>query len=318
MLRLSLILFYVVSLFANINALAETLCPINRPISLQTANWDSIQIQHAIHETLWQVGFKCETISTQIVNTRDLTPLTTGKVDYYIEVWGVLIKDLWRQVLNNHTVVVLGPNFNASKGLYVPNYMITKQPDLVNYSQLNSFLPHFVENGDAISFFIGGSDWSNVHHDLNAIALLKLKNILRPVYAASESEQAQQVMHAMLFHRPFIVSSWEPSALTSVLSLTRLKVDSNSLISSLYTKTFPVYLATSVGFYDNHPDVVNIVSKLTIPEDIIKDLVAKKFEYGWTPTQTAHYFFTDHAPYWRSNWGLFPQVVARLNKYFSI
>ena len=296
----------------------EASCPLDRPISLQSANWDSIEIQNAIHETLWRVGFNCETVTTKLTNSRNLLPLTTGKVDYYIEIWSELIKDIWRQVLDNQSVVVLGTNFSARKGWFIPNYMQSNRTGIEYFSQLYDTLPAYAHKSSPIPFFVGGRDWSNVHQDLNTIEKLGLQAILKPVYASSESEQERQVMHAMLFRKPFVVSSWEPSAIASTFNLTRIGSEANSKVEDIYKKSFPVFVVTSTSFYDQYPDVANIIGKLVIPEEIIRDLVAKKFEYGWTPTQAAQYFYVNYASHWRSTWGLFPQVAKRIRTHYGI
>ena len=296
---------------------ASTKCPFDRPVVLQTGNWDSVGVQNAIHDVLWRVGFQCDTSSVSMANSNDLSMLSSSAVDYFIEVWADLEKLSWQQALDEKKVVNLGTNFIATKGWYVPNYMVNKNAELAYFDKISSQLLTYENGNEPFPLFAGSKYWSGTKIDDEIINKLKLADQLKVVYAESEQEQERQVMHAMLFHKPFILSSWEPSALTRVFNLKRLSASSSSMLHHLYSKSMPVYIVTSTQFFEQYPDVSNIIGKLSINSDIISDLVAKKFEYGWSYKQTAEHFYTHYQDYWMT-WGLFPDIATRIKKHYGL
>ncbi|MEC8977993.1 MAG: glycine betaine ABC transporter substrate-binding protein [Pseudomonadota bacterium] len=289
-------------------------CPFGQSheVTIQNGKWESVSIQNAIHTILWQKGFSCKTKSVYL--DASLHSLLNQEVDYLFETWASELGDAWIQALASNRVVILDTNFQATSGWYVPSYMVSRYSNITHYSKLKSTLETDLNNQKPMTIYLGVDSWESTKANRALIKTLGLEKLTTSVMAKDIHDYESQIMKAILLKQDFLFYSWTPSSITSVYNLARLEDLSESALPQFFRQPYPVYITVTKKFHTASPDISRIIAKLSIPEDIVSDMVAKQLKFGWNPTQTAHHFYKHYASYWQKEWALPSEVKDRLNQ----
>lgn len=289
-------------------------CPFgpSHEVAIQNGNWESVSIQSAIHTILWQKGFGCQTKSVHL--EASLHSLLNQEVDYLFETWASELGEAWTQALDNNRVVILDTNFQATSGWYVPSYMVSRYSNITHYGKLKSTLANDMKNQKPITIYLGVGSWESTKTNLALIKTLDLETLTTPVMAKDIHDYENQIMKAILLKQDFLFYSWTPSSITSVYNLVRLEDLSKSALPLFFRQPYPVYITVSKKFHTASPDISRIIARLSIPEEIVSDMVAKQLKFGWNPTQTARHFYKHYASYWQKEWALSSEVKDRLSQ----
>lgn len=132
----------------------------------------------------------------------------TGEVDVIIENWGH--PDLQKTYVDEKKVAVMaGPTGNVGIiGWYVPEWMVTKYPDITDWNNLNKYAELFKtsESGDKGQFL--ASDPSYVTNDEALVANLGLN--FKVVYSGSEAASIKAAQQAAAQEKPILFYFWDP------------------------------------------------------------------------------------------------------------
>jgi glycine betaine/proline transport system substrate-binding protein len=177
----------------------------------------------------------------------------TGKVDVIVENWGH--NPLKKEFIENKKVA-LSAGLTGNKGVigwYVPEWMVKKYPDIVNYRNLNKYSTLFrtVKSGNAGQVLDG--DPSFVTQDEAVVKNLGLN--YKVVYSGSEDALIRAAELATKHRTPLLMYFYEPQWLFTKVKLVKVNL--------------PAY---AVGCDDNAAKVA-----CDYPPYLLDKIVSKKF-----------------------------------------
>jgi glycine betaine/proline transport system substrate-binding protein len=177
----------------------------------------------------------------------------TGKVDVIVENWGH--NPLKKEFIENKKVA-LSAGLTGNKGVigwYVPEWMVKKYPDIVNYRNLNKYSTLFrtIKSGNAGQVLDG--DPSFVTQDEAVVKNLGLN--YKVVYSGSEDALIRAAELATKHRTPLLMYFYEPQWLFTKVKLVKVNL--------------PAY---AVGCDDNAAKVA-----CDYPPYLLDKIVSKKF-----------------------------------------
>jgi len=127
MIKAGVIVFAIAMLLLTFSSF--TVAASKKPIVFGDNSWDSVQVHNRIAGFIVKHGYGCP-VDYIAVNTAPLMlGLSKGEIDVYMESWTQNMQEIYDKMINDGTMLDLGPNFPDSwQGWLVPTYMIKGDP----------------------------------------------------------------------------------------------------------------------------------------------------------------------------------------------
>jgi glycine betaine/proline transport system substrate-binding protein len=228
----------------------------------------------------------------------------TGKVDVIVENWGH--NPLKKEFIENKKVA-LSAGLTGNKGVigwYVPQWMVKKYPDIVNYRNLNKYSTLFrtVKSGNAGQVLDG--DPSFVTQDEAVVKNLGLN--YKVVYSGSEDALIRAAELATKHRTPLLMYFYEPQWLFTKVKLVKVNLPAYAVgcddNAAKVACDYPPYLLDKIvsrKFAETGGKAYELVRNFSWTNDnqnaVASDMVNRKM----TPDQAAKRWVEENKIVWK-------------------
>jgi glycine betaine/proline transport system substrate-binding protein len=273
-------------------------------VKLMINQWVGAQANVAVIECLLnQMGYK---VSTQTLGEEIAWQgFDTGEVDVILENWGH--PDLEKTYITDKKVAQDGgPNgVTGIIGWYVPEWMVTKYPDILDWNNLNKYADVFKtsESGGKGQFL--GSDPTFVTNDEALVTNLKLN--YKVVYSGSEATTITAFQNATKNNTPLIGYFYDPQWLLNTVHLKKVSLPAYTAGCDADPKTvacdYPPYTLNKIvatKFVQSGGNAWTLVKNFTwtnADQNLVADDIANK---NMAPADAAKKWLDAHESTWKA------------------
>jgi len=313
-------------LAATYNASAESYCEQGKPLRLADVSWESGAFLTELLTKIFGDGYGCKIEKVSGNSLIMSHALITGDIDIYPEQW-VGRTEVMNKARAEGTVRAAGhPYLDAREGWYVPDYVVNGDPErgieplapeLKSVEQLADpkirALFSDPEEPSKGRFLNCPTGWSCERLNTAKLEGYGLDEYYTNFLPGSGAALDAEVASSYLRKQPVLFYYWNPTALMGTYKLLQLEEPAYSDecwdgLTSSDTKTqacaFPlgeVVYDVNVKFADQAPDIIEILSKATIPLETINEALAYMAKEKAEPADAATWFLKNYAHLW-TNW----------------
>ena len=241
-------------------------------VTLADNAWVGYEANLAVVAYVAKNQLGCNVVVKNISEEISWQGFETGEVDAILENWGHA--DLAKKYITDKTVAVdLGPTGNKGIiGWYVPPFLATKYPDILNYKNLNKYANLFkTSESGAQGAFLDG-DPSYVTNDEALMKNLKLN--FKVIYTGSEAALITAFRNAETQKKPVIGYFYEPQWFLSEVPLKHIALPVNTPGCDANPKTvacdYPPYVLNKIAskkFMDSGSPAASLIKNFTWTND---------------------------------------------------
>ena len=298
------------ALSAPLAASAQTECG---EVSITEMNWASAQVVTAVSEFFLEQGYGCDVSAVPSDTVPAVTSVAeNGEPDIVTELWlnstGEVYERLEDEGRLERVAEVLDPG--GVEGWWVPSYLAEEHPELTTIEGV-------MNNPDLVGgqFNNCPDGWGCRIVNDNLIPALDLQSAGIEVFNHGSGETlATSMASAYEDREPWFGYYWAPTALLGKYDMTRVDLgeykpdvhaeNQNPDTDNPGVSDFPaapVLTSVTADLREREPQVVEFMSNVTFPVDVMNALVAWKDENGASVDETAAYFVQNYADLW-SEW----------------
>lgn len=303
---------------------AANYCETGNPVRIADATWESAAFLSNILTQILSKGYDCKIEKVSGDTLIMSNALINGDLDIHPEQWIGRTEILNKARADGKVQVAGHPFVGATEGWYVPAYVIKGDaargiapmaPDLKSVDQLTDPAikalfsdPEEPSKGRFLSCPTGWSCERMNTAKLEGYGLLEdYTNFLPGSGAALDAEIAS----SQLRKQPILFYYWNPTAMMGAYDLIKLEEPEyteecwTELKQTKHAKTMAcAYPAVQVGydvnskFAERAPDILEILSKATVPLDVINKTLAQLAETKGEPADAAMNFLKTQPEIW--------------------
>ena len=250
-----------------------------------------------------KLGYKVE--ATSLAEEIAWPGFETGEIDVILENWGH--PDLEKTYITDKKVAQdAGPNgITGIIGWYVPDWMVTEYPDILDWNNLNKYADLFKtsESGDKGQFL--ASDPTFVTNDEALITNLKLN--YKTVYSGSEAASITAFKTATEQKKPLIGYFYDPQWLHAQIKLDQVKLppytDGCDADPKAVACDYPLYTLNKIvatKFAESGGDAYTLVKNFqwtNADQNLVADYITNQ---GMTADQAGEKWAADHESVWKA------------------
>ncbi|MBI3428660.1 MAG: ABC transporter substrate-binding protein [Actinobacteria bacterium] len=241
-------------------------------VTLADNAWVGYEANLAVVAYVAKNQLGCNVVVKNISEEISWQGFETGEVDAILENWGH--DDLAKKYITEKAVAVdLGPTGNKGIiGWYVPPFLATKYPDILDYKNLNKYANLFKtsESGSQGAFLDG--DPSYVTNDEALMKNLKLN--FKVIYSGSEAALITAFRNAEAQKKPVIGYFYEPQWFLSEVALKQVALPPYTAGCDADPKTvacdYPPYILNKIAskkFMDSGSPAATLIKNFTWTND---------------------------------------------------
>jgi len=313
--------FFLLPYSTYSNAAAE------KPIVFGDNSWDSVQVHNRIAGFIVKHGYG-HSVDYIAVNTAPLMlGLSRGDIDVYMESWTQNMQETYDKMINDGTILDLGPNFPDSwQGWLVPTYMIkgdsargikATAPDLKSVFDLPKYWKLFKDPEDPNKgrFHNSISGWQCTKHNsikLKAYGLDKYFNDFMP---GSDPALSGAMAAAYKKGQTWVGYYWSPTWVLGLYDMTPLEEPPYDPKVWKTTKgcgfgAFDVNVLVNSGFQKKAPEVFGFLKKYETTTAQNNKFLSHMKESKGSTQDTAIWFLNKHESIWKK-W-VSPEVAKKV------
>jgi glycine betaine/proline transport system substrate-binding protein len=250
-----------------------------------------------------KLGYKVE--ATSLAEEIAWPGFESGEIDVILENWGH--PDLEKTYITDKKVAQdAGPNgITGIIGWYVPDWMVTEYPDILDWNNLNKYADLFKtsESGDKGQFL--ASDPTFVTNDEALITNLKLN--YKVVYSGSEAASITAFKTATEQKKPLIGYFYDPQWLHAQIKLDQVKLPEYTAGCDADPKAvacdYPLYTLNKIvatKFAETGGDAYTLVKNFqwtNADQNLVADYITNQ---GMTADQAGEKWAADHESVWKA------------------
>lgn len=197
--------------------------------------WESALVHNRIAGYIAEHGFGYDTDYIYVDTVPGVEGMRRGEIDVSMEIWIDNIPEVYESVLEEGTVIDLGPNFiDGPQGWYVPTYVIEGDPergiepmapDLKTVFDLDEYWELFKdpENPRKGRYHNGPTSW--VSSEINVIKLetYGLDEYFEAFHTGSQAALDVSIVRAFERGEPWLGIYWEPTWIMGEYDMTLLE-----------------------------------------------------------------------------------------------
>jgi glycine betaine/proline transport system substrate-binding protein len=279
-------------------------------VSITQMNWASAEVITTVSAFLMEQGYGCEVA----VVPSDTVPAVTsvaenGEPDIVTELWlnstGEVYQRLESEGKIERVAKVLEPG--GVEGWWIPSYLAEEHPELKTIEGI-------MENPELVGgrFNNCPDGWGCRIVNDNLIPALGLKEAGLEVFNHGSGETlATSMASAYQDGEPWFGYYWAPTALLGKYDM--VKVDLGPYKEEVHAANqnqdnpdpgvsdfpaAPVLTSVTTDFKEREPEIVQLMSNVTFPVDVMNSLVAWKDENNASGEETAVYFLSNYPDLW--------------------
>ena len=266
------ICFFLLPYSTYANAAAE------KPIVFGDNSWDSVQVHNRIAGFIIKHGYGYS-VDYIAVNTAPLMlGLSKGDIDVYMESWTQNMQEIYDKMINDGTILDLGPNFPDSwQGWLVPTYMIkgdsargikATAPDLKSVFDLPKYWKLFKDPEDPNKgrFHNSITGWQCTKHNSKKLKAYGLDKYFNDFMPGSDPALSGSMAAAYKKGQTWVGYYWSPTWVLGLYDMTPLEEPPYDPKVWKTTKgcefgPFDVNVLVNSGFQKKAPEVFGFLKK---------------------------------------------------------
>ncbi|MBB1246621.1 glycine/betaine ABC transporter substrate-binding protein [Streptomyces durbertensis] len=192
-------------------------------VTLAMPSWVGAEANVAVAAKLLEDELDVRTSIKTIDESLAFDALHRGQADAILEDWGGAPKKVEQYVDKRKTVVSGGGlGVEGHIGWFVPKYYADKNPDVLDFKNLNKFKDDFKtpESGDKGQFI--GAAPSYTSYDKHLIKNHKLDYKILPT--GSEAAQLKEIQRLYKAKKPFLTYWWDPQWMNADIEMVEVKL----------------------------------------------------------------------------------------------
>lgn len=291
-------------------ALAQDKCG---EVTITQMNWDSAAIVTSVSKFLMEQGYSCEVTVVPSDTTPAITSLAeNNEPNIVTELWVNSAGDAYKKLLAEGKIEeltnVLEPG--GVEGWWLPTYLVEAHPELAT-----------IEGVMANPELVGGmfnncpDGWGCRIVNDNLIRAFDLEASGIEVFNHGSGETlATSMAAAYRSEEPWFGYYWGPTTPLGMFEMTSVdlgeydeaifEANQNADAPAPKASSFPaasVVTSVSKDFMESHPDITELMSKVTFKTDTMSQLLAWKEENNASNEEAAVYFLKNNPDEW-SGW----------------
>lgn len=279
-------------------------------VTIAEMNWASAGIVVAVSEFLMEQGYGCDVKVVPSDTTPAVTSLSeNNEPDIVPELWINSAGEAYEKLRDQGRVVeltsVLDPG--GVEGWWVPTYLVEAHPEL-------STIEGVMANPELVGGMFNNcpDGWGCRIVNDNLVRALKLEDSGIEVFNHGSGETlATSIASAYEDEAPWFGYYWGPTTPLGKYDMTQVELgaydeaahdaNQNANASDPKVSAFPaapVLTVVTADFQQSHPEVSDLMSKVTFKTDTMSGLLAWKDENNATNSEAAAYFLTSNPDVW--------------------
>lgn len=312
-----------VPLFAPAKASAAE-CNTDGPITIAEMTWLSAStLAYVAERVLEGYGCEVEIVPGDTVPTAT-SMLTKAEPDIAPEMWTSTLGDVWERILATGKVYKAADSFDGGgvEHIWVPDYFAEAHPEIKSVEDLKDNWQLFAEASDPDQgrFYGCPPGWACEITTTQLFKALGLDETFEYFSPGSGANLQASIARKVARKEPIVAYYWGPTAVIGRYNLVPLDMppydaDAYSCLSNpecpdptvTAFKPSEVVVAVTNRVKDEAPEAAAALSKMTLPREVILDVLAWGDEQSASPEDTAIHFFKTYEDLW-TQW--VPQEVA--------
>lgn len=296
-------------------------------VSITEMNWGSAIIVTGVAKFIMEQGYGC---NVEVVPSATVTAITslveTGEPDIATELWMNAVTPDLQAIIDAGDVIEGAPILREGgiEGWWIPTYLAEANPELATIEGI-------LANPEAVGgvFNTCPEGWGCQISNASYIKAFDIEaNGLEVFNHGSGETLSASIAEAFADQKPWLGYYWAPTSILGKYPMTLVDmgvpadadihacasdpdctdVAKNSWppspVSTLYTKAFG----------EAHPEIADLLNKMSYPTEVMNSLLAWQQDNGATPEEAAAYFVQNHADIWKA-W-LNEDATAKLEALF--
>lgn len=311
-----LLLVVIASMVLPVQA-NQTVCG-DKPISIAEMTWLSAGALAQTLRTIIETGYQCDV--TMIPG--DTVPTTSsliskGRPDIVPELWPNSVQPQLEKILERNIAYAASHIFpdGGAEGFYIPRYLAEQYPDLKSVSDLSRYAELFKERGTRGKGRIYGCPpgWACEITTTNMVRAYNLSEQFQLFSPGSGANLKASIARAVARKKPIVTYYWGPTAVIGRYDLVRLNMADYSAqafacisepdcVSPQPTSYPPsdVMLMTTYTLQKRAPVITALMSKVSVPNDVINQVLAWGDEQSASTEEIAHYLLKNYPDMWHA------------------
>jgi glycine betaine/proline transport system substrate-binding protein len=282
-------------------------------VTITQMNWDSAAVVTAVSTFLMEQGYGCDVTVVPSDTTPAMTSLSeNNEPDIVTELWSNSAGDAYQKLLDEGRIEELGSVLNPGgvEGWWLPTYLVEANPVLAT-----------IEGVMANPELVGGmfnncpDGWGCRLVNDNLIRAFDLEGSGIEVFNHGSGETlATSMAAAYQSEEPWFGYYWGPTTPLGMFDMTSIDLgeydeeahqanqnaDAPNPLPSAFPAA-PVLTIVTKDFMESHPDIAELMSRVTFETDTMSRLLAWKEENNASNEEAAVYFLTNYQDEW-SDW----------------
>lgn len=194
-----------------------------KKVTLATPSWVGAEANTAVAAQLLQEELGVEATIKKMDESIAFDALNSGQADAILEDWGGAPEKVKRYVDKNKTVVKGGGvGVEGHIGWFVPKYFADKNPEVLDYKNLNDFTDELrtSESGDKGQFIGAAPSYTSYDKEL-----IKNHNLNYQILSTgSEAAQLKEIQRLYKAKEPFLTYWWDPQWMNADIDMVEVKL----------------------------------------------------------------------------------------------
>ncbi|QCO56149.1 ABC transporter substrate-binding protein [Pseudorhodobacter turbinis] len=282
-------------------------------VTITQMNWDSAAIVTAVSKFLMEQGYGCDVTAVPSDTTPAITSLAeNNEPDIVTELWTNSAGDAYLKLKADGKIEELGQVLEPGgvEGWWLPTYLVEAHPELAT-----------IEGVMANPELVGGmfnncpDGWGCRIVNDNLLRAFDLEGAGFEIFNHGSGETlATSMASAYGDEKPWFGYYWGPTTPLGMFDMTSIDLgeydeaahlaNQNANADDPKVSAFPaapVLTVVTKDFMESHPDIAELMSKVTFKTDTMSKLLAWKQEANATNEEAAVYFLTNNPDEW-SGW----------------
>jgi glycine betaine/proline transport system substrate-binding protein len=308
------------------DAKAQVECGTDETITIAEMTWLSASMLAYVTDTILSEGYNCD---TRVV-PGDTVPTATSMLNksepmIAPELWTSTAQSIWNQMQDKGNVYKASDIFSegGQEGWWIPSYVAEENPGLKSVTDLMEYADLFTEaaTGDEGRFYGCPPGWGCEIITNNLFDALEMDEKFELFSPGSGANLKASIARKVTRQEPIAAYYWGPTAVIGRYDLVRLEMpeydpdkfecltDPNCADPQLTGwKPGEVVVAVVSELKEKAPNVAEFLGNMTVPNDVVNQVLAWGDENSASPEETAQYFLENFPEVW-TEW--VPEDVAQ-------
>ncbi len=291
-------------------------CGTDETITVAEMTWLSAGMLAYVTETVLEEGYGCdvEVVPGDTVPTAT-SMLTKSEPHIAPELWVSTAESIWNDIQEKGNVYKASDIFGSGglEGWWIPSYVAEANPELKSVTDLADHWEIFTErtNPDEGRFYGCPPGWGCEIITNNLFEALNLGEHYELFSPGSGANLKASIARKVTRQEPVVAYYWGPTAVIGRYDLVRLEMPEfeadkfecltdpeceNPQVTGW--KPGEVVVAVVTELKDKAPAPAEFLSKMTIPNEVVNQVLAWGDENSASPEETAEYFLKNFEDVW--------------------